>query len=136
QLQDPYLKRQIDILYNQVLPNQISYKHISELVQKEVEIEGIFTHFRATYEDRQISDNEINDILQSEADTYKRKQAWYASKQIGEVVQHKLIDLVKLRNKVAQQLGFRDFYQMKLATNEIDEDALFTLLDELKQKTD
>lgn len=135
-LTDPLVKRQIDLLYDQMLPNQIPQADIDELVQRETEIEGIFTRFRATYRGKPLSDNDINRILQTEDDTYKRKEAWYASKQIGEVVKDKLIALVKRRNDVAQKLGFRDYYQMALLTNDIDEDELFSLFDELKQKTD
>lgn len=136
ELADPLIARQIELLYNEALPNQVSKEDIAELVGRTAEIEGIFTRFRATYQGKPISDNEINDILQNETDTYKRKEAWYASKQIGEQIEGKLVELVKHRNHIARQLGFRDYFQMMLAAQEIDEDELFTVFDELKQKTD
>ena len=135
-MDDPIISRQIELLYNEALPNQVSHEDIAELVQRTTEIEGIFTRFRATYRGKPMSDNEIKEILQTETDTYKRREAWYASKQVGEAIVDKLIDLVKQRNRIAQKLGFRDYFQMMLSAQEIDEDELFAIFDDLKQKTD
>ena len=136
EVSDPVIARQITLLYNEALPNQIPKEDIAELVQRTAEIESTFTRFRATYQGKPISDNEIRQILETETDTYKRKEAWYASKQIGEKIVDKLIGLVKHRNAIARKLGFRDFFQMMLTVQETDEGELFSLMDELKQKTD
>lgn len=135
-LSDPFVARQIELLYHEALPNQVPQEDIAELVRRTAEIEGIFTRFRASYRGRPISDNEIKDILRTEKDTYKRREAWYASKQIGEEIVDKLIELVKYRNRIAHKLGFRDYFQLMLTAQEIDEDELFAIFDDLKQKTD
>lgn len=134
-MQDPLLARQLDLLYNEYLGNQIPPETIAELVRRETELESIFTNFRAEYRSRRVSDNEIKDVLQQENDSDLRRQAWEASKQIGREVAPKLLELVGLRNQVARDLGFRDYYAMALSLQEIDEDDLFAILDRLEERT-
>lgn len=135
QVQDPLLARQLDLLYNEYLGNQIPKETIAELVRRETELESTFTNFRAEYRGRRVSDNEIKEILTEENDSDLRRQAWEASKQIGGEVAPRLLELVELRNRVARDLGFRDYYAMALALQEIDEDELFIVLDRLEERT-
>jgi peptidyl-dipeptidase A len=46
------------------------------------------------------------------------------------------VELVKLRNRIAQSLGFPNYHHMALVLAEIDPEELFTTLDELKHLTD
>ncbi|WP_054948697.1 M2 family metallopeptidase [Numidum massiliense] len=133
---DSLASRQVQHLYLMALRHRASSEDFAELTKRTNDICDTFNRFRATYDGKLVSDNDIVHILQTEKDTYKRKEAWYASKQIGEKIAGKLIDLVKLRNRIAQKNGFRDYYAMSLAASEIDEAQLFTLCDAVKQKTD
>lgn len=47
-----------------------------------------------------------------------------------------IVELTKLRNKAAKQLGFDNYYLMALATDEQDADDVIRIFDELKQLTD
>lgn len=135
-IHDPLLKRQIHLLYLQFSKNQMSPEQIEERVRLETEIESVYVHFRAVYRGKKVSNNEIMQAFREERDTYRRKDVWKASKQVGEIVKEPLLQLVRLRNRVARVQGYRDYYQMSLFLNEIDEAELFSLLDELKEKTD
>jgi peptidyl-dipeptidase A len=135
-IDDPVLKRQLDLLYNQFLENQISQNLISELVKRETEIESTFTNFRATYLGQPVSNNDISAVLKNELDNAKRREVWEASKQIGPQVADQVVELVKLRNRIAQSLGFPNYHHMALVLAEIDPEELFTTLDELKNLTD
>ncbi|WP_169713606.1 M2 family metallopeptidase [Paludifilum halophilum] len=135
-LQDPLIRRQIDLLYAEFVGNQMKPEQIEERVRLETEIESIFVNFRAEYRGEKVSDNEIKEAFRRERNTYKRKDLWKASKQVGAQVKDRLLRLVRLRNETAEALGYRDFYQMSLSLNEIDESELFTLLEELKEQTD
>lgn len=136
EVKDPLLARQLDLLYNEYLGNQIPPDTIAELVRRETELESIFTNFRAEYGGRRVSDNDIKAVLQQENDSALRRQAWEASKQIGRKVAPKLLDLVELRNRVAESLGFANYYSMSLALQEIDEEELFSILGRLEKLTD
>ncbi|MDR6226482.1 M2 family metallopeptidase [Desmospora profundinema] len=133
---DPLVRRQVELLYNESQAYQMKPEEVAERAQLETEIESDFVNFRADYRGKKLSENEIKEILRHERNTYKRKDAWKASKQIGAVVADKVRRLARLRNRAAQRLGYRDFYAMSLALNEIDEAFLFSLLEDLKQQTD
>lgn len=133
---DPIQQRQLQLLCMEAEAYQMEATEVEERARLETEIESDFVNFRADYRGRKLSENELKEILRSERDTYKRKDAWKASKQIGAVVAPKVRQLARLRNRAAQRLGYRDFYAMSLALNEIDETFLFSLLEDLKERTD
>lgn len=135
-LRDPLADRQLVLLHREYLGNQTDPLLLEELVRRETEIEGLFTRFRALYQGRRVSDNEIRNVLQHEADSARRREAWEASKQVGREVAEKVVDLVKLRNRIAHELGFRDYYALALFLSEIDENELFRILDALELLTD
>ena len=86
------------MLYNGYLTNQIEPELLKEIVDLETKIEKNFSTFRSTIQGQKVTTNEIKEILKSETDSIKRKEAWLASKQVGPVVAADLIRLVKLRN--------------------------------------
>jgi peptidyl-dipeptidase A len=129
---DPLLARQLVTLYDNFAANQTDEQDIDEMVRRETEIASLFTQFRATVDGEKVSDNVIHDILAHETDNTKRQAAWESSKQIGEVVADKVIDLVKYRNEVARKMGYSNFYSMALSLQELDETELFAVLAELE----
>ncbi|SDW23188.1 peptidyl-dipeptidase A [Marininema mesophilum] len=136
EISDPLLARQLEILSLQFMGNQASKEDIAEIVRLETEIESDFINFRAGDQERKVSDNELRELYRTERDTYRRKEIWKASKQVGQVVAEKILELVRKRNEIARKQGLRDYYQMSLQRQEIDETELFDLLADLKQQTD
>lgn len=133
---DPLYKRQLALLYNSYLENQLEPKLISQIVKLETEVESAFTTFRAEYQGRTVSNNDLNDVLENDLDTAHRQAAWEASKLIGPQVADKVVALVRLRNTAARSLGFSDYHQMALTVAEIEPAELFSTLKELKTLTD
>ena len=128
-------KRQLEILYNTYLENQISPELLEMMVKKSSEVENKFSVFRATMDGKKITDNEISQILKKETDSRKRRAAWMASKQVGQQVADDLIKLVKLRNTAARELGFDNYYVMSLTLGEQNIDELTKIFDELDELT-
>ncbi|MHC4144922.1 MAG: M2 family metallopeptidase, partial [Planctomycetota bacterium] len=135
QAKKPVLARQLDMLYNTYLGNQIEPELLKQLVDLGTEIEKNFSTFRGTIEGEKVTDNEIKEILKTETDSAKRKQAWLASKQVGAAVADDIIRLVKLRNQAAQKLGFDNFHTLSLTTAEQDVKELDRIFDELYKLT-
>jgi peptidyl-dipeptidase A len=133
---DPLLARQLDILHDGYLGNQIDTTLIRQMVELSTAIENKFNTFRGTMNGKEVSSNDILGVLRTEKKSSKRKAAWEAAKQVGEVVSPELLQLVKLRNKAARQLGFPNYYVMQLTLSEQDPDELLALFDELKALTD
>lgn len=133
---DPVLNRQLDQLYWTYLAHQLTREEIRELAQRETEISQLFNNFRATYRGRPVSDNELGAVLRDENNSSLRREAWEASKQIGAQAAEKVRALARLRNSIARRLGFRDFFAMKLAAQEIDEEELLATLEGLRAQSD
>lgn len=134
-IKDSLLKRQLTVLYNQYLRNQIDTTLMKEIVDLQAAIANKFNTFRGKIHGKEVSDNEIANILKNENNSMKRKLAWEASKQVGREVAPMVIQLVKLRNKGAQQLGYKNYYELALATDEQNSDEVLTIFDELAQLT-
>ncbi|MHC4627340.1 MAG: M2 family metallopeptidase [Planctomycetota bacterium] len=131
----PILTRQLDMLHNAYLPNQIEPELLKKLVDLGTEIEKNFSTFRGTIDGEKVTDNEIKEILKDQTDSAKRRQAWLASKQVGSAVADDIIRLVKLRNQAAHKLGFENFHTMSLTTSEQNVEELDRIFDELYELT-
>jgi peptidyl-dipeptidase A len=134
-VKDKLLKRQLDVLYLEYLGHQIPEELLKEIIEKGNEVEKIFNTFRGTVGDKKVTMNEIEEILRTSTDSEQRKAYWEAQKQVGEAVENKLKELIKLRNKAARLLGFSNYYSMALYLSEQDEDTLINIFDELDRLT-
>jgi len=134
QVKDDILARQLEVLYNNYLENQIEPELLKKIVDLGTEIEKDFSTFRGTIDGQEVTGNDIKEILKTQTDSNKRRQAWLASKQVGQVVADDIIELVKLRNKAARELGFDNYHTLSLAATEQDVkeiDLIFKQLYEL-----
>lgn len=136
ELRDPTIRRQLKLLALDHRPNLLPHHVIEDLVRRSNRIQSEFYTFRSQLDGREVTNNQILDILRSERDEDRRKAAWEASKQIAPRVAGPLLKLVDHRNEAARSLGFRDFYAMQLELQEIDEDELLRVFGELEGQTD
>ncbi|MCW3096268.1 MAG: Oligoendopeptidase [Chthonomonadaceae bacterium] len=132
---DPLLARQHLLLRHSYLSNQIAPEVIAEMIQLEVGIEETFNMFRATVGGEQVSDNTLDDLLLMSDDVVQRREAWEASQAVGAAVSERVLQLVRLRNREAQRLGFPDYYVMSLELQELNPERLFALLDDLQTRS-
>jgi peptidyl-dipeptidase A len=134
-IKDPLLARQLTVLYNAYLSNQIDPDLLQQIVELGTQIEKKFSTFRGSIDGRKVTDNEIKDVLKNETDSAQREQAWLASKQVGAAVAPDLVRLVKLRNEAARKLGFDNYHTLTLATGEQDVKELDKLFADLYERT-
>ncbi len=59
--------------------------------------------------------NRIDEILLKSVNLNERKKIWEVSKQTGPALKPGLIELQKLRNQVAQEMGFSSFFHLQVA---------------------
>jgi peptidyl-dipeptidase A len=135
QLGDPVLRRQLKVLQQSLTGNQMTDAQRARIVELSSSVEGDFAAYRPELDGRAVSDNEIDDILRSSNDERERRKAWEASKEIGAVVSERVRELARLRNQVARDQGFADYYLMALELQELPEAWLFGILDELDALT-
>ncbi|MBN1542445.1 M2 family metallopeptidase, partial [candidate division KSB1 bacterium] len=132
---DRQLKRQLELLYQAFLENQIEPDLLKSIVELGAQVEQKFSTFRATLNGRSVTNNDILEVLKSETDSRLRRDAWMASKQVGPVVAADIIELVKLRNQAAQNLGFDSYHTLALTTSEQSVEELDSLFGELFELT-
>ncbi|MFQ6617672.1 MAG: M2 family metallopeptidase [Fidelibacterota bacterium] len=136
EIKNRVLERQLTRLYNSYLENQIDTTLLKLMVEKSTYVENKFNTFRGKIDGKEVTNNDIIKILKEERDSERRRKAWEASKQIGEVVAPDLLELVKMRNRAARDLGFDNYYVMMLTLREQDENELINLFSKLKEVTE
>jgi len=132
----PLEKRQLEILYNAYLSCQGDIMLLEKITKKSTEIEHLFNTFRANLDGKELTENEIKEILKEETDVIKRERVWNAGKKQGEMVEKDLIELARLRNILAKSLGFKNYFEMSLETSEQKEDEIEKIFLELEKSTE
>lgn len=120
EIDDPLLKRELNVLVRSFKPNQIPKEMLEKIAEKEAKLSQSYAHFRPILHGKKVSENEIRSILKKEDRVEERKKAWEASKEIGEVLAPQILELVALRNESAKSLGYSDYFQMNLELQEVD----------------
>ncbi|MCX8057049.1 MAG: M2 family metallopeptidase [Ignavibacteria bacterium] len=133
---EPLIQRQIKILYNEFLPNQFDLKKLEEITNLQNKIENVFTTFRARYNGKTLTDNEVDKILMEERDTLVLQKVWEASKEIGDLLVNDLLKLVELRNEQAKYLGYENYHQMSLILSELDPTDVDRIFNQLEKETE
>ena len=79
----------------------------------------------------------LRNLMRTSPDEATRKAAYDGLRSIGPFVcSHGFVDIVKLRNKMAKQLGFEDYYDYKVTNAEgFNKAKLFEILDGLEEGT-
>lgn len=134
-LSDPILKRQAEILIKSFKANQISKELTKKIIDKETTLMQIYSNFRPKLGDKIFTENDIIDALKKETNVERRKEIWELSKQIGETLAPYIIEVVKLRNLAAKELGYSDYFQMQLDLQDIDKKWLLSTFEKLFQKS-
>jgi peptidyl-dipeptidase A len=132
---DPLVRREVDVLHDTFAPHQVPAALREQLVTLETRVESTFNSFRGEIAGRRYADNELVGILRTSDDVDERRAAWAASKQVGGEVADQVRTLAHVRNGGARSLGYRDHFELALATGELDEARLFATLDEVNQAT-
>lgn len=130
------LPRAIELLYLEFLGGQKSAEEIDQETQLEKAVESEFNNHRARLRGEAVSDNRIEDVLTREPDVALRREAWEASKEIGGRVAGRVLELVRLRNRVARRIGFPDHYEMALAQEEMTPAGVSGMMDRLAELTE
>lgn len=134
-LGDSFVKRQLEIIYNEYLSAQGDIEILDKIVAKQTAIERRFNNFRARVGDEELSDNQILEILRTEKNSEKLRIAWEASKKQGEFVKEDLIEIIKLRNELAHSQGFKNYYVMSLKLKEQNIKDINNIFKELARLT-
>src|SRR5262249_41019052 len=125
----------VEVVYLTYLGKQVDPRLLEKMTALGNAIEKKFSTFRATVDGKELDDAAVRDILKSSKLSERRRPVYLASKEVGKVVEKELLELVKLRNESARQLGFKNYHVLQLYLNEQDGDELIRLFDKLDDLT-
>ena len=134
-INDPLLKRQLDVVYNSFLSNQADSSLLEQIISKSTSLEQKYAEFRANFRGKPISDNEVESILQNSTENNDLEEVWKAHKEIGTFVANDVLEIIKLRNKLAYSLGYDNFHTMSLELSGQNPEEISALFDELDSLT-
>ncbi len=135
-IKDSLLRREIEVLYLMFLENQLDKDIIEELVKRSNAIEKKFNTFRAKIDDKEVTMNDIKEILRTSKDRKLREKAYLAQKSIGKEIGKEIVELMNIRNYAATKVGFKDFYEYRLAIQDLDKNYVLGLFDNLVKLTE
>jgi len=135
QVRDARLVRQLDKLYYAYLQNQIEPELLKNIVDLDAKIQEKYNNFRGTMDGKRVTMSDIYLVLTTEKDCRKRELAWRASKQVGDAIVDDFIELVKLRNEAAREVGFDNYHTLSIVTGEQNVEELDRIFDELCELT-
>ncbi len=139
-IDDPVIKRALDVVYLLLLEKQIDAALLQDLNKLSNEIELVFTNFRAKVSDGKggqetLADNKVREILKTSTLSDRRQETWEAAKELGKQVEPGLKKLVQARNQAAKKLGFANYHAMQLFLREQNGADLIKLFDRLDALT-
>ena len=125
---DPLTVREL----NQVLLNAAEGPMTNPfLAGRRVEVEtkqaSLLNSFQFKLKGKPITANEIDHLLNSSADLAERKAVWEASKEIGPTLQLNLMTLRDLRNGVAGELNYPDYFSLEVAAYGMKTDEMLKM---------
>ena len=129
-------KRQLQLLLTEMEGNQLPEEVIADLAKRSSELNLLFNTHSPEVDGKKYSANDIRDVLVNSDDQELRKKVWFASKEVGKVVEKDLLELVKKRNEAAQLLGYDNHHQMGFALQELDRDEVFAIFNDLITQSD
>lgn len=134
-IDDPLLKRQIDVLFLSYQGKQADEKTLEKIIEIQNQIEQKFSGFRAIIDWKIFTDNQIEEILSTSKDSEEVEKARIASKAIGPVVVQDVLQIVALRNETAKELWYKNYHDMSLRLSEQDPEHISVLFDKLDELT-
>jgi len=132
---DSLLNRQLDVLYRSFLMAKADTGKLNAMVRMGTVIEQKYGNFRTEVKGKKMTDNDVEEILGKSKDVKLQQEVWTAQKKIGPVVADDIKKLVKLRNEVAKDLGFKNYHDMSLTLSDQDPKEISRLFDELDTLT-
>lgn len=132
---DALLNRQLEVMYNAYLGNQVDNELLDSVIKMQTEIEKKYSNFRVDLNGKKLSDNEVDEVLKTSTNSSDLQLAWEGHKAIGTLVAGDIISLVKKRNEIAGELGFGNYHEMSLKLSEQDPEDISILFDELDNLT-
>src|SRR5437867_4923066 len=102
---------------------------VAKRVAAETKQASIMNSFEFKLDGHKITANEIDDKLEKSADLGERKAVWEASKESGPALKPNLVTLRDLRNGVAKEMKYPDYFSLEVAAYGMTADEMLKMLE-------
>lgn len=82
--------------------------------------------FKFTVNGKEVTPNDIDEVLQKSTNEKERLATWLACKEVGKVLKSGVTDLRDLRNKCVQALGYKDYFAYQASEYGMTTDELIS----------
>lgn len=119
------------------LEQQLQFKIAGDPATAECQapIETRFFKFRGDVNGQPHTFGQLNQMIKRSAIRAERQAAWEAFIPLGRENSDEIFQLVATRNRLAQNLGYRDFIDLRWRHSGIDEAWMLGLLDQIERET-
>jgi peptidyl-dipeptidase A len=131
----PLQVRQLEmILYYAGSDPQTVPELIKEKIKANIEQTEKLYGFTYKIDDKVVSTNEIDEILEKEINLNRRLLAWTASKEVGVGLKSGLVNLRRLRNETVQALNYPDFFSYQVSDYGLTTQEMIDLMSRLNNE--
>ena len=102
---------------------------VAKRVAAETKQASILNSFKFTLKGQPITANQIDDKLEKSVDLNERKAVWEASKESGPALKPNLVVLRDLRNGVAKEMKYPDYFALEVAAYGMTTDEMLKMLE-------
>lgn len=103
---------------------------VAKRVTAETKQASILNSFEFKLDGKPITANQIDDKLDKSIDLNERKAVWEASKESGPALKPNLVVLRDLRNGVAREMKYPDYFALQVAAYGMTTDEMLKMLDD------
>jgi peptidyl-dipeptidase A len=128
---DPLTVRELKmVLLNAAEGPMTNPELVAARIDAETQQASTLNSFVFKLNDQPITTNEIDDQLEHLTDVAQRQKVWEASKQSGPALKPGLVKLQGLRNGVAHELGYHDYFALQCARHDMTAAEMVKLHDD------
>jgi peptidyl-dipeptidase A len=123
--------RQLDrVLLNAAEGPMTNPKLVSDRIAAETRQASVLNSFEFKLHGKVVTANDIDNLLESSTDLAERRAVWEASKESGVALKAGLVKLRDLRNGVAKEMGYPDYFSLQVARYGMTADEMIALNDD------
>ena len=134
QLSDLQVRQLEAILYSAGSNPQTVENLVKEKIKADIAQTETLYGFTYTLDGKEVSTNEIDNILWYNKDLDKRLSAWESSKEVGPGLKNGLENLRNLRNQTVQALGYNDYFTYQVSEYGLTTEDMMDMMEKLYEE--
>jgi peptidyl-dipeptidase A len=133
---DTLLKRQLSVLYQSFMGPQVEAERYKKVRFAETKLWQSFLGVEVVWEGRKYKGSQLDSLRSNANDRNMLKMVHEAYREKARQIAGDIVAMVKMRNELARDFGYTDYYQLALETKDQTPEKIISLLREIGEETD